>query len=71
MYFEQITLKVSNYFEIKKENIKYGRLDVTDAEIDEALKKANAYNFIQKLPKKLDTFVGEGPYFRFTEIHNN
>ena len=42
------------------ENIRYGRLDVTDAEIEHALKQANAYDFVQKLPKKLETHVGEG-----------
>ena len=33
------------------ENIKYGRIGVTDQEIEEAAKKANAYDFIMKLPK--------------------
>ena len=33
---------------------------MTDAEIDHALKQANAYDFVQKLPKKLETHVGEG-----------
>ena len=37
-----------------------GRLDVTDEEIKSALIEANAYNFIKQLPKKLDTYVGEG-----------
>ena len=37
-----------------------GRLDVTDEEIKEALKQANAYDFIEKLPNKLDTNVGTG-----------
>ena len=43
-----------------RENIRYGRLDVTDAEIDHALKQASAYDFVQKLPQKLETHVGEG-----------
>ena len=34
-----------------KENIRLGRLDATDEEIEEACKNANAYNFIMKLPK--------------------
>lgn len=42
------------------ENIRYGRLDVTDAEIKQAAKQANAYDFIQNLPKQWDTEVGEG-----------
>lgn len=33
-----------------KENIRYGREDVTDAEIIQATKEANAYDFISKLP---------------------
>jgi len=37
-----------------------GRLDVTKAEIEVATKAANAFDFIQKLPNKLDTHVGEG-----------
>ena len=32
--------------------------DIT--EIDHALKQANAYDFVQKLPRKLETHVGEG-----------
>ncbi|XP_013931904.1 PREDICTED: ATP-binding cassette sub-family B member 5 isoform X2 [Thamnophis sirtalis] len=31
-------------------NIRYGREDITDAEIEEAAKEANAYDFIMKLP---------------------
>ncbi|CAJ0958485.1 unnamed protein product, partial [Ranitomeya imitator] len=33
-----------------KNNIKYGRLDVTDEEIERAAKEANAYDFITALP---------------------
>ena len=32
------------------ENIRYGRDGVTDEQIEEAVKKANAYDFIMKLP---------------------
>uniref|UniRef100_A0A5F9CGN5 ATP binding cassette subfamily B member 1 n=1 Tax=Oryctolagus cuniculus TaxID=9986 RepID=A0A5F9CGN5_RABIT len=41
------------------ENIRYGREDVTMDEIEKAVKEANAYNFIMKLPHKFDTLVGE------------
>ncbi|CAG0893493.1 unnamed protein product [Darwinula stevensoni] len=42
------------------ENIAYGRDGVTQAEIEEAAKAANAHNFIMKLPKvKYKTMVGE------------
>ncbi|MBJ6116970.1 ATP-binding cassette domain-containing protein [Pontibacter sp. BT310] len=42
-----------------KENIAYGRPEATEAEIIEAAKKANAYNFIESFPEGLDTLVGE------------
>ncbi|XP_012576422.1 PREDICTED: multidrug resistance protein 1 isoform X2 [Condylura cristata] len=41
------------------ENIRYGRENVTMDEIEKAVKEANAYDFIMKLPKKFDTLVGE------------
>ncbi|XP_030057533.1 ATP-dependent translocase ABCB1 isoform X1 [Microcaecilia unicolor] len=41
------------------ENIRYGREDVTDAEIEQATKEANAFDFISKLPDKFNTMVGE------------
>lgn len=44
-----------------KENIRYGKLDATDAEIVEAAKKANAHDFIEKLPYGYDTVLeGDG-----------
>ncbi len=36
-----------------------GRLDATDAEIEQAAKMANAHNFIMMCPEKYDTRVGE------------
>ncbi|XP_066441409.1 ATP-binding cassette sub-family B member 5-like isoform X1 [Eleutherodactylus coqui] len=42
-----------------KNNIKYGRIDVTDEEIEQAAKDANAYDFIMALPDKFETLVGE------------
>uniref|UniRef100_A0A8D0GR74 ATP-binding cassette sub-family B member 5 n=1 Tax=Sphenodon punctatus TaxID=8508 RepID=A0A8D0GR74_SPHPU len=42
-----------------KNNIKYGREDVTDDEIATAAKEANAYDFIMELPDKFNTLVGE------------
>jgi len=41
------------------ENISYGRDGVSQAEIEQAAKMANAYNFIDKLPLKFDTLVGD------------
>ncbi|KAG8139075.1 hypothetical protein E2320_001848, partial [Naja naja] len=40
-------------------NIRYGKEDITDAEIEQAAKEANAYDFIMKLPDKFNTMVGE------------
>ncbi|XP_067865081.1 ATP-dependent translocase ABCB1-like isoform X3 [Heterodontus francisci] len=40
-------------------NIRFGREDVTDTEIEMATKEANAYDFIMKLPDKFNTLVGE------------
>jgi ATP-binding cassette subfamily B protein len=42
-----------------RENIAYGKPDASDAEILEAAKKANALEFIVKLPQGLETMVGE------------
>ena len=42
-----------------RENIKFGRKNATDEEIEQASKEANAFNFIQSLPQKFDTIVGE------------
>ncbi|XP_047217709.1 ATP-binding cassette, sub-family B (MDR/TAP), member 4 isoform X2 [Girardinichthys multiradiatus] len=41
------------------ENIRYGRLDVTQEEIEQAAKEANAYEFIMNLPDKFETLVGD------------
>jgi subfamily B ATP-binding cassette protein MsbA len=42
-----------------KENIRYGRLDATDAEIVEAAKKAHAHEFIDQIAGGYDAVVGE------------
>jgi subfamily B ATP-binding cassette protein MsbA len=41
------------------ENILYGRLDATQAEVEEAARSANADEFIRQMPKGYDTLVGE------------
>ncbi len=43
-----------------RENIRYGRLDATDEEIEEAAKVANAHDFVVKMEKGYDEEVGEG-----------
>ena len=42
-----------------RENIRFGRPDATDAEIELAAKAANAHDFLSALPDGYDSFVGE------------
>lgn len=42
-----------------RDNIGYGRRDATDAEIEHAARRANAHEFIEKLPERYETFIGE------------
>ena len=41
------------------ENIRYGRLEASDEEVVAAARAANAHEFIERLPNKYDTVVGE------------
>lgn len=43
-----------------RENIRYGRLDATEEEIEKAAILARADDFISKLPKAYDTYLNEG-----------
>ena len=42
-----------------RDNIAYGRHDATDAEVEDAARRANAHEFIVKLPEEYETFIGE------------
>ncbi|EZG61984.1 putative multidrug resistance protein-like transporter family ATP-binding cassette domain protein [Gregarina niphandrodes] len=42
------------------ENIRYGKLDATQQEIETAARAANAHEFIKQLPEGYDTCVGKG-----------
>src|SRR5204862_6016114 len=42
-----------------RDNIAYGRHNATDGEIEDAARRANAYEFIAKLPDQYETFIGE------------
>lgn len=42
-----------------RENIRYGRLDATDAEVEEAARVVGAHSFIRRLPQGYDTELGE------------
>lgn|SRR3989338_4616841 len=41
------------------ENIRFGRPDATDEEVIEAAKLAHCHEFVEQLPYKYDTYVGE------------
>lgn len=57
-----IVLQDTNLFTgTVKENIRYGKLDATDEEVYAAAKRANAHDFITRLPKGYDTVLsGDG-----------
>ncbi len=42
-----------------RDNIRYGRLDATNAEIEAAARAANAHDFISRLPEGYGTMLGE------------
>ena len=42
-----------------RDNIAYARHDATDAEIEDAARRANAHEFIVHLPEQYGTFIGE------------
>ncbi|HEY7566708.1 MAG TPA: ATP-binding cassette domain-containing protein, partial [Gemmatimonadaceae bacterium] len=42
-----------------RENILYGRHNATDAEVEDAAQRANAHEFIVRLPEQYETIVGE------------
>jgi ABC-type multidrug transport system fused ATPase/permease subunit len=43
-----------------RENIRYGRLDATDADVEAATRAAYAHDFIMSMPNQYDTVLGEG-----------
>ncbi|CAF1479061.1 unnamed protein product [Adineta steineri] len=51
---EHILFGISIY-----ENIRFGKLNATRTEIEQAAEQANAHKFIMKLPNKYETIVGE------------
>jgi ATP-binding cassette subfamily B protein len=42
-----------------RDNIAYGRHGATDEEVEDAARRANAHEFIIKLPEQYETFIGE------------
>ena len=47
------------FAESARENIRYGRPDATDEEVEVAARAAAAHEFIERLPEGYDTFLGE------------
>jgi ATP-binding cassette subfamily B protein len=43
-----------------RDNLRYGRWDATEAEIEAAARAANAHDFLRQMPDGYDTFLGEG-----------
>lgn len=43
-----------------KENVAFGKVDATDEEVIEALKKSGAYPFVARMSEGINTVVGEG-----------
>jgi ATP-binding cassette subfamily B protein/subfamily B ATP-binding cassette protein MsbA len=42
-----------------RDNIAYGRHDALDEEVEDAARRANAHEFIEQLPERYGTFIGE------------
>jgi ATP-binding cassette subfamily B protein/subfamily B ATP-binding cassette protein MsbA len=42
-----------------RDNIAYGRKDASDAEVEDAARRANAHEFIVRMPAQYETFIGE------------
>jgi ATP-binding cassette subfamily B protein len=56
-----IVLQETNLFTgTVRDNIRYGKLDATDEEVEAAAKLANAHDFIKRLPQGYDTMLSGG-----------
>jgi ATP-binding cassette subfamily B protein len=54
-----ISQEPSLFYRSLRENVRYGSLDATDADVQEAAHKAHAHEFITAMPKGYDALVGE------------
>ncbi len=54
-----VTQEVFLFHDTVHANLKAGRHSVTDAQMEAALKAAQAWNYVQKLPKGIDTEIGD------------
>ena len=54
-----VTQETQLFHDTIRANVRIGRLDATDAEVEEACRKAAVHEFIMSLPQGYDTQVGE------------
>jgi ATP-binding cassette subfamily B protein len=57
--FSVVSQDVFLFNDTVRENIRLGRADASDSEVEEAASKARIHDFIISLPRGYDTFVGE------------
>jgi len=58
-----VTQEIILFNETVRDNIAYGRMDATMAEVEEAARAAFAHDFISELPGGYDTVIGERGHF--------
>jgi subfamily B ATP-binding cassette protein MsbA len=63
LHIALVTQETVLFNDTVRHNIAYGRLDASDAEIEEAARVAFAHDFIQELPNGYETIVGERGIF--------
>ena len=54
-----VAQEASDFFSSIVENIRYGRPEANEAEVEAAARAANAWDFVQRFPEGLQTQVGE------------
>ncbi len=57
-----VTQETYLFHDTIRTNLLYSRLDASQADLEEACRAANIHNFINELPEKYDTVVGERGY---------
>jgi len=57
-----VTQETYLFHDTIRRNLLYARLDATQAELEEACRSANIHDFINELPDRYDTIVGERGY---------
>jgi ATP-binding cassette subfamily B protein len=57
-----VTQETYLFHDTIRTNLQYARLNATQSEMEEACRVANIHHFIQELPERYDTVVGERGY---------